>query len=134
MDWGLAKFLGSAPRNRTGTLRGGAVDAQPFEHGSRRGARAERGERRTTRRMDTLEGEVLGTPAYMPPEQARGRLEEMGPRSDIYSVGAMLYHLLRGACALREQADGGDSHDRDPRACHARTARTAREHCEGSAG
>jgi serine/threonine protein kinase/Tfp pilus assembly protein PilF len=44
----------------------------------------------------TMDGEVLGTPCYMSPEQARGRIAELGPRSDIYSVGAMLYHLLAG--------------------------------------
>ncbi len=36
----------------------------------------------------------MGTPAYMAPEQARGEVEKLGPRSDVYSMGAMLYHLL----------------------------------------
>ena len=44
----------------------------------------------------TLDGVVVGTPAYMPPEQAMGTPDSMGPRSDVYSVGAMLYHLLSG--------------------------------------
>ena len=43
-----------------------------------------------------MDGDVVGTPAYMPPEQAMGCVEEMGPHSDVYSVGAMLYHLLTG--------------------------------------
>lgn len=44
----------------------------------------------------TSEGTVLGTPTYMPPEQARGELSALGPHSDVYSVGAILYHLLAG--------------------------------------
>jgi len=42
----------------------------------------------------TMDGDVMGTPAYMPPEQARGEIEKLSPRSDVYSIGAMLYHLL----------------------------------------
>ncbi|MEY2408660.1 MAG: eukaryotic-like serine/threonine-protein kinase, partial [Verrucomicrobiota bacterium] len=42
----------------------------------------------------TLNGQVLGTPSFMPPEQAAGQRDQMGPRSDVYSLGAILYHLL----------------------------------------
>ncbi len=41
-------------------------------------------------------GQIMGTPAYMPPEQAEGRLKEIGPRSDVYSLGAILYEMLTG--------------------------------------
>ena len=44
----------------------------------------------------TQEGSMLGTPAYMPPEQVNGDLERMGPASDIYSLGVILYELLTG--------------------------------------
>ncbi|MFK8114719.1 MAG: protein kinase [Rubripirellula sp.] len=44
----------------------------------------------------TTTGQVIGTPAYMPPEQARGDLENIGPASDIYSLGAILYAVLSG--------------------------------------
>ncbi len=44
----------------------------------------------------TQEGSMLGTPAYMPPEQVNGELERMGPASDIYSLGVILYELLTG--------------------------------------
>ncbi|MEQ8789964.1 MAG: bifunctional serine/threonine-protein kinase/formylglycine-generating enzyme family protein [Pirellulaceae bacterium] len=44
----------------------------------------------------TVKGDILGTPAYMPPEQARGDIEAIGPWSDVYSLGAILYELLSG--------------------------------------
>jgi len=44
----------------------------------------------------TMTGQVLGTPNYISPEQALGRTKHVGPRSDVYSLGAMLYALVTG--------------------------------------
>jgi serine/threonine protein kinase len=49
----------------------------------------------------TSEGMILGTPAYMSPEQARGEIDRIGPATDIYSLGAMFYELLTGEVPFR---------------------------------
>lgn len=73
MDWGLARRLDGPESTRGGEGAAPAEDERRTQH-----------------------GEVLGTPAYMPPEQARGERALHGPPSDVYALGAILYHLLAG--------------------------------------
>jgi WD40 repeat protein/serine/threonine protein kinase len=86
VDWGLAKPVGR-PEGETdaeeSTLRPLSADGS----------------------APTLAGHAMGTPQYMPPEQAAGRLAEVGFASDVYGLGATLYCLLTG----RPPLEGPDS-------------------------
>ena len=79
VDWGLAKKIGREQEyiddDDSLVLNGSAVSG-------------------------TLDGSTIGTPTFMSPEQAAGKLDEMKPTSDVYSLGASLYFLLTGKTAF----------------------------------
>jgi WD40 repeat protein/tRNA A-37 threonylcarbamoyl transferase component Bud32 len=89
LDWGLAKPLAETPAPGAGdatvapALVPGLVDG-----------------------IATQAGSALGTPAYMSPEQAAGRVDRLGPASDVYSLGATLYALLTGRPPVETQDPG----------------------------
>jgi serine/threonine-protein kinase len=75
LDWGLAKVLGQAEDG----------DPRPPVQVNEEPAL-----------QPTLQGQVMGTPAYMAPEQACGQLNQIGPHTDVYGLGAILYEILTG--------------------------------------
>ena len=140
MDWGLAQVRGrgefASPSGAPET--GAAGDSNPF----------------------TVDGDVLGTPVYMSPEQAAARRSQIGPASDVYAVGAMLYHVLAGSGpyvepdgetkshvilqrvrkgapeSIHERAPAGPrgAPARDPQGHGARSRRPLREHAGAGLG
>ena len=78
VDWGLALPLDHIPEGHEST------------HSPVKSTKADSGS------LPREQGAAVGTPAYMSPEQAEGAIEKLGPRSDVYGLGAILYDLLTG--------------------------------------
>ncbi|MFT7665063.1 MAG: serine/threonine protein kinase/formylglycine-generating enzyme required for sulfatase activity [Planctomycetota bacterium] len=90
MDWGLGRVLGKEDLSAASTDEGpdqATVDFHTY--------REESGDKSSARAL-TIDGVPVGTPAFMSPEQARGEHDDVGTKSDIYAVGAVLYQLLAG--------------------------------------
>ena len=88
MDWGLARLLDVLTDSDTSVIvRTDRDDVREAGLGSA---------------LLTMAGDIMGTPTHMSPEQARGDLAAMGPASDVYSTGAILYHLLAGHAPFAE--------------------------------
>ncbi len=92
MDWGLARLVGE-PDSRDLRLRSHVEDRSEIQSVSEILEHADPGDDSP---LVTMDGDVVGTPAYMPPEQAAGDIDAMGPHSDVYSIGALLYELISG--------------------------------------
>jgi formylglycine-generating enzyme required for sulfatase activity/serine/threonine protein kinase len=91
MDWGLSRVL-DRKDDKDVRVRPQQPPLTSEVHSERR----ERAASDPDSPLVTMDGDIVGTPAYMSPEQASGKLEQMGPPSDVYALGAMLYHLLTG--------------------------------------
>jgi tetratricopeptide (TPR) repeat protein len=79
LDWGLAKISGEPERGDGG----GGVSSSVHPASSGHSAQ-------------TLDGSILGSPLYMPPEMAEGRTTDADQRTDVYLLGATLYEMLTG--------------------------------------
>lgn len=87
MDWGLAKWKGQSEADLERRKAAASISSEVLS---------------SLPSLQTLDGSVMGTPQYMSPEQARGQIDELDERSDIFSLGGILYAIL----TLRPPVEG----------------------------
>ncbi len=92
LDWGLAKKIDD--QELTAGQQRGPVQLTP-----------------ASGVLPTMAGNVMGSPAYMAPEQADGRIDLMDPRTDIYGLGAILFSILTGKGPHRGERTGNSAKD-----------------------
>ena len=93
LDWGLAKDI----KNKTDPAHfSDTASSTPSKSDNRPADKSRMEFSRITNPELTMEGQIIGTPAYMAPEQAEGRTELHGPVTDIYALGGILYKILCG--------------------------------------
>ena len=105
MDWGLARVLGASDQHDL-RLR----PQLPLPTSAVRTRRASERSDNPDSPLMTMDGDVVGTPSYMAPEQARGELARVGAHSDVYSIGAMLYELLAGIAPYTPDSGRASAH------------------------
>ncbi|MEQ8763630.1 MAG: bifunctional serine/threonine-protein kinase/formylglycine-generating enzyme family protein [Planctomycetota bacterium] len=92
MDWGLAKVQGQPDLHDMRLVVEEAPPTQSMIRTLRTGSQSDD----SMMTLCTADGAIIGTPSYISPEQARGDSANVGPHSDVYAVGALLYELLTG--------------------------------------
>ncbi|WP_417729901.1 serine/threonine-protein kinase [Rosistilla oblonga] len=93
VDWGLAKRIGT---DADDSEQGGDSSMATLAAGTPLVSATGPLDSASLDPVETRMGTIIGTPAYMSPEQARGETDRIGPASDIYALGVMLYELLTG--------------------------------------